>query len=219
MVAPSCRCSLLDLDAHLHAQLGVEVRERLVEEEDPRLAHDGAADGDALALAAGKLAGLAVEQLVDLQDLGGLRDAPLDLGLRRPQRLQAEGEVLAHRHVRVERVGLEHHREAALGRRDLVHRLAVDEDLAAGDLLEPGDHPQQRRLAAARRADEDDELAVLDVKVDAVDDLDRAEALDDAAKVEARHQATSRRLPAASRHRADGRGRCGSCTASPVRAE
>ena len=63
---------LLDLHPHLHAQLRVEVGERLVEEEYPRLAHDGAADGDALALAAGKLPGPPVEQLVDLQDLRGL---------------------------------------------------------------------------------------------------------------------------------------------------
>ncbi len=41
----------------------------------------------------------------------------------------------------------------------------------------PGDHAQQRGLAAARRADEDDELAVVDVDVDAVDDLGRARAL------------------------------------------
>ena len=46
----------LDLAAHLVAELGVEVGERLVEQEDPRVAHDGAADGDALALAAGELA-------------------------------------------------------------------------------------------------------------------------------------------------------------------
>ena len=35
-----------------------------------------------------------------------------------------------------------------------------------GRVLEAGDQPQQRGLAAARRADEDDELAVLDVEVD-----------------------------------------------------
>ena len=49
-----------DLDAHLHAQLGVEVRQRLVEQERLGLAHDGPADGDALALPAGKLPRLAV---------------------------------------------------------------------------------------------------------------------------------------------------------------
>ncbi len=44
-----------DLDPHLDAQLGVEIGERFVEQEHLRLAHDGAADGDALALAAGEL--------------------------------------------------------------------------------------------------------------------------------------------------------------------
>ena len=46
---------LLDLDAHLHAQLRVEVRQRLVEQEHRGLAHDRAAHRDALALAAREL--------------------------------------------------------------------------------------------------------------------------------------------------------------------
>ena len=58
-----------ELEPHLHAQLRVEVRERLVEQEHLRLAHDGAADGDALALAAGKLLGQPVQQMAELQRL------------------------------------------------------------------------------------------------------------------------------------------------------
>ena len=50
-----------DLEAHRAAECGVEVRERLVEQEGGWLADDGAADGDALALAAGELAGAALE--------------------------------------------------------------------------------------------------------------------------------------------------------------
>jgi hypothetical protein len=38
-----------DLDAHLHPELGVEVRQRLVEQEYPRLADDRPTDRDALA--------------------------------------------------------------------------------------------------------------------------------------------------------------------------
>ena len=53
---------LLELDPHLHAQLGVEVAERLVEQEHLGIAHDGAAQRHALALAAGELARLAVQQ-------------------------------------------------------------------------------------------------------------------------------------------------------------
>ena len=64
-----------DLDAGLDPQRRVEIGERLVEQEDLRVAHDRAADGDALALAARELARLAVEQVLDLQHLGG-RGAP-----------------------------------------------------------------------------------------------------------------------------------------------
>ncbi len=39
----------------MDAQFRVEVGEGLVEEKDIRFAHDGASDGDTLALAAGKL--------------------------------------------------------------------------------------------------------------------------------------------------------------------
>ena len=60
---------LLDLGAHLDAQLGVEIGERLVEEEDLRVAHDGAAHGDALSLAAGELARAALEEVVEAEDL------------------------------------------------------------------------------------------------------------------------------------------------------
>ena len=58
-----------DLRAHLHAQLGVEVRQRLVEQEDRRLAHDRAADRHALPLAARELRRPALEQRVELQQL------------------------------------------------------------------------------------------------------------------------------------------------------
>ena len=65
----------LDLGAHLHAQLGVEVRQRLVEQEHLRIAHDGAAHRHALALAAGQRLRLAVQQLGDVENARGMVDA------------------------------------------------------------------------------------------------------------------------------------------------
>ena len=102
-----------ELGAHRDAELGVEVGERLVHEVRGGLAHHGAPHRDALALAAGELAGLAVEQLVEAEDLRDVVHAPVDLGLGRLAHLQAERQVLAHGHVRVERVVLEHHRDVA----------------------------------------------------------------------------------------------------------
>ena len=59
---------LMDLGAHLHPQLRIEVRERLVHQEGLRLADDRAPHGDALALTAGESARLALEEVLDLED-------------------------------------------------------------------------------------------------------------------------------------------------------
>ena len=62
---------------------------------------------------------------------------------------------------------------------DVVDDAPADPDLAGADRLEPGDHREQRRLAAAGRADQHDELAGLDLEVDVLQHLDGAEALAD----------------------------------------
>src|SRR3546814_11607965 len=68
----------------------------------------------------------------------------------------------------------------SVGRLQLVHHPVADADAAGADGLQPGDHPQQRGLAAARRPDQHDELAVGDLQVDAVDRLEavRVDLLD-----------------------------------------
>ena len=170
---------LLDLGAHLHAQLGVEVGKRLVEQEHLGIAHDGAAHGDALALAARELLGLAVQELGDVEDLGRLLDPPVDLVLGRALELQPERHVLVDVHVRVERVVLEHHGDVPVLRGNVVDDVAADRDVAARDLLEARDHAQGRALAAARGPDQHDELLVGDVEVDAADGLDLVVHLDD----------------------------------------
>jgi hypothetical protein len=90
--------------------------------------------------------------------------------------------------VRVERIVLEHHRHVAVLGRDVVDDLAVDRDLAVGDLLQAGDHPQRGRLAAARGADQHHELLVGDVEVDRAHRLDVIEALDHFAERYLRHR-------------------------------
>ena len=66
----------------------------------------------------------------DLQHVGDLADRRLPLGLRNVSHLHAEGDVLLDRHVRIERVGLKHHRDVAAARMQLVDPLAVDADFA-----------------------------------------------------------------------------------------
>jgi hypothetical protein len=156
----------LDLDPHLGAQLGVQVRQRLVEQEHLRIAHDAAAERDALLLAAGQLLRLALKQFMKPEHPGGTVDRRLDLGLRCFLVAQAEGQIVVHAHMLVERVVLEHHRDVAVARRQIVHQPVADPDVATGDVLQPRNHAQRRRLAAAGRADQRHELLVGNLEID-----------------------------------------------------
>jgi hypothetical protein len=75
--------SRLDFATHLHAQLGVEVGQRLVEQEDGGVPNDGAAHRDPLALAPGQFLGVAMKQIPKAQNFRGAPDLAVDFGLRR----------------------------------------------------------------------------------------------------------------------------------------
>ena len=92
------------------------------------------------------------------------------LRLRHLADTQAERNIFPHRHRRIQRIRLKHHRDIAILRRQVVHRLAVDLNVALRHGLETGDHVEQRRLTAARAAHENQELAVFDVDVDTLQD-------------------------------------------------
>ena len=120
----------LDLDPQFGAQLGVEIGERLVEQKDVDIAHQRPADRDALALPAGEFRRPALQQSVICSIVAARVDAPGDLGCRHAGHLQAEGQVAAHRHARIERIGLEHHADAAVLGLLPGDVLAADPDLA-----------------------------------------------------------------------------------------
>ena len=83
--------------------------------------------------------------------------------------LEPELDVREHRPVREQREVLEDGGRGPLVGREVDERLAVEDDVTLGRELVPADHPQRRRLAAARRPEQDDVLAVVDVQVDVVD--------------------------------------------------
>jgi len=67
------------LRAHLHSQLGVQVRQRLVHQKGLGLTHDDPPHRNPLPLAAGKVARLAVEVLGQAEQFSGLLDAAIEL--------------------------------------------------------------------------------------------------------------------------------------------
>jgi len=78
----------LQLDPHQDAELGVQVGQRLVEQEDRGAAHDRPAHGHPLPLPAGQGLGLAFQVRVDAQRLRRVDHAPLDLVLREAAQAQ-----------------------------------------------------------------------------------------------------------------------------------
>jgi hypothetical protein len=101
--------------------------------------------------------------------------------------LHRVADVLAHGHVRVERVILEHHRDVALAGADIGHVAPVDPDAPRAGRLQPGEDAQRRRLAASRRADQHHELALFDRERKRREHVHRAEGFGDGVELDMGH--------------------------------
>ena len=173
VVVPTAIWILPDLLAQLPAHLRVQRREGLVEEEHLRLDRERPGEGDPLLLAARHLVRISVGLLLEPDELEH-RSGPLAaLVLAHAPQAQPVGDVVDARHVGEQAVRLEDDAHAALARRDVRDVLAVDEDPAAVDLVEPAERPQRGRLAAPGRTEEGDELARGDVDRQSVEGVDR----------------------------------------------
>src|SRR2546430_625843 len=113
-----------------------------------------------------------MKELVEVQELGGFFYPAIDLffgerslaverpGSARRGSLEAKpkAHVIIDRHVGIESIILEDHRDVAIFRRDIVYDPLSYQDFAGCSLFQPGDHPQGGRLPASRWADEDQKL-------------------------------------------------------------
>ena len=156
----------LELDLHPAAQLEVERPQRLVEQQHLGLVDQRPRQRDPLLLAPGELHRLLAGLVAELDELEHGADLLVDvLGLAPAQ---PERDVLVDVEVREERVALEDgvdRSSVGLGVGDV---LAGQGDAARGGPLEPGHHPQGRRLAAARGAEQREERAARHVEVEVV---------------------------------------------------
>ena len=184
----------LELDLEPFAQLEVEGAERLVEEQEVGPVDQRTGQGHALLLAAGELVRLASLVAGEMDELEHLPGAAGDLVLGHVPALEPEGDVLADVEVGEEGVVLEDHVDRALVGRIVGHVDRAQLDAAAGRLLEAADHAQGRGLAAARRAEEGEELAGHDLQRDGVDGDDVVESLRDGDKADLRGRVGDRHL-------------------------
>ncbi len=174
------------LARELFAQLDVEVRERLVEQQQVGLRRQRARQRDALLLSARQLVRILVPVAGEPDDLDALGRAPHALGAGAA--VQPEGDVVGDGEMREQGVVLEHHADAALlrGHGQVARRdhLAGDADLAARHRLEAGDAAQDGGLAAARGAEQAADVAARERERQPAHDLVLAVRLSDGVELQ-----------------------------------
>ena len=151
-----------DLQPNLGTQPGVEIRERLVEQEDAGIDHQSTGERHALLLSAGELMRQPLGEAAEPDQAQSLRDAPVALGAGYVPHLEPETDIGGDRHMREERIALEHHAGVARIGRPPRHVLVSDDDAAACRRNEARDHSECCGLAAARGAEQGHQLALLD---------------------------------------------------------
>ena len=171
-----------DLRLHRH----VERRDRLVADDQLRVDRERAGDADPLPLAAGELVREAVVVLgVEADDLEQLLDAALDLGvgadpctssgspMMKPTRLRGFSEAYGSW-----KIIIISRRTGRISARESLVMSRPSKTIAAACRLEQlHDAAGERRLAAARLADDAERLARLESEADAVDRLHRGDLL------------------------------------------
>ena len=150
---PDLLLDRLQFDLHLLAELEIERAERLVEEEHARPIDEGAGKRDALPLAARQLAGLPPLIAGQADHVERLADPARPLLLRYVPDEQPVRDVVADRHMREQRVVLEHGVHVAQEWRLARDVDALEQDTPGRRQLEAGDHSEGRGLARARRAE------------------------------------------------------------------
>jgi hypothetical protein len=165
------------LELHLLPELHVERAERLVEKQRRRPVDERPRQRDSLLLTPGELTATATLQTLQRDDPQHLLHACAVLVAWDVLHLEPERDVVVDRHVREQRVLLEHHVDGPPARRDRRHVAVQQADPTFVRLLEARDHSQCRRLAATARPEEREELALADGERDVANGVGLAETL------------------------------------------
>ena len=171
--------------AQILPDLCIERPEGFIEQQHLRLDRQRPGECHALPLAAGQLRRIAIAQVIELHERQQFLDAGANLGVGRPLRARAyaqtEGDVFLDGHVAEERVMLEDEADAAIPRVTPRGIVTVEQHRPGIRSLEPGNDAQQRRLARTGRAQQRQQLTLIDGEADAIERDERPEPLADPA--------------------------------------
>ena len=144
------------------AGLRVEGGERFVHQQHIRVVGQRAGNRYALAHAAGQLVRVARGEAIEAHQLQVFAGSFQPPGLGHPADLQAHGNVVEHRAPGQQCIALEHNTLVTV---DALQGPAIDQKVAAGLVRKPCKDIHKGRLAAARRPEDGQELALAYLQV------------------------------------------------------
>jgi hypothetical protein len=115
---------------------------------------------------------MAVKDRLDLNETRNLCDQLFNAFGRHARAFERKGDVVAHGQRRIEGIAFKGHGDGAARRRHLIDPSAREHNISACDILETGDHAQRRGLAAAGRAEQRNDVAIVDAHVQGLRSMD-----------------------------------------------
>jgi hypothetical protein len=159
----------------------------LIHQEHARIGDDRAGKRYALRFTTGTLTRHLLQQFRNVDRIRRGTHTGLHFGFRNILHSQAERNILEHAHMGKEREVLKDHSQSALTRLQIIDDGVADQDFAAGGGLQARDHVERGRLPAAGRSDHDQELAIANVQIHAIDRLEGAKLLDEVFQYDSCH--------------------------------
>ena len=184
---PSERCSWRSSTWSCSRSLRSRAPSGSSSKQDLGLEHERARERHPLLLAARELARPPAAEALEADQAERIVDPAAGLGLAEAAHRERKGDVGGDRHVREQRVALEHEADVALGRRQPGDVAAADLDPSGRRAAQTRDHGEERGLARAARAEHGHELALRDREVDVLDRDHRPVALGDADQIDRAH--------------------------------
>ncbi len=146
----------------LFTHLRIQRAKRFIKQQNLRFYSQRARQRHALFLAAGKLCRITICQMSKLHHLQQFCHFRFDgCGIRALatwQHRQAKSDIVEHRHMTEQRVMLEHETDLAIARVQAADVGAVEANMPAGLMLQPGDNAQQRGFPGTGRPQQRDHL-------------------------------------------------------------
>src|SRR6266851_6997229 len=169
---------LIDEGHDFIGALAVQVARGLIAKQESRVRDDGARDGDALFLSAGKLPRIVIHAVGEIDDGESGFHVLAALRLGKLGQEQRKLDVLKRREHGDEVVHLENKTDVAgaplrqLAARHVRNFVTVDGDAARGGHVETTQEIEQRGLAGAAGPHKRDEVTLVDVEIQALENLD-----------------------------------------------